>query len=66
MNNKLYDTSLPINGNANNLNNSVINDNSQSMLSRYADELTSVTYITNPAIAREEEIKKAILILLTP
>ena len=70
MDNKLYDTSLPINGDVNNLNNSVINDNnvtnSQSMLSRYADELTSVTYITNPAIAREEEIKKAILILLTP
>ena len=70
MDNKLYDTSLPINGDVNNLNNSVINvnnvTNSQSMLSRYADELTSVTYITNPAIARDEEIKKAILILLTP
>ena len=27
MDNKLYDTSLPINGDVNNLNNSVINDN---------------------------------------
>ena len=36
------------------------------MLSRYADNLTNVTYITNPAIAREEEIKRLILTLLTP
>ena len=28
------------------------------MLSRYADNLTNITYITNPAIAREEEIKR--------
>ena len=33
-----------------------------SMLSRYADELTKATYITNPAVAREEEIKKLILV----
>ena len=58
---KLYDTSLPI-GNINTNNN--ISD--VSILSRYADELTSTVYITNPAVARDEEIKKAILILLTP
>ena len=37
-----------------------------SMLKRYADELTAVNYITNPAIAREEELKKLLLVLLTP
>ena len=42
-----------------------MNDNN-SMLNRYADELTKATYITNPAIARDEEIKKLILVLLTP
>lgn len=58
---KLYDTSLPIEG----LNNTV-NNNNETILSRYADELTGSVYITNPAVARDEEIKKAILILLTP
>lgn len=37
-----------------------------SILSRYADEMTSNTYITDPAIARDEEIKNLILVLLTP
>ena len=37
-----------------------------SMLTRYADNLTEVEYITNPAIAREKEIKELILVLLTP
>ena len=37
-----------------------------SIISRYADEMTSNTYITDPAIARDEEIKKLILVLLTP
>jgi len=37
-----------------------------SILKNYSEELTSKTYITNPAIAREEEIKKMILILLSP
>ncbi|MCM1370687.1 MAG: AAA family ATPase [Clostridium sp.] len=36
------------------------------ILDTYGEELTSKTYITNPAIAREEEIKKLIVILLTP
>ena len=37
-----------------------------SILKNYSEELTSKTYVTNPAIAREEEIKKMILILLSP
>lgn len=37
-----------------------------SMLERYGENLTSKTYITDPAIAREEEIKQCILTLLTP
>ena len=40
--------------------------NNDSMLSRYSDEMTSATYITDPAIARDEEIKNLILVLLTP
>lgn len=37
-----------------------------SVLSRYADEMTAIKYITDPAIARDEEIKNLILVLLTP
>ena len=37
-----------------------------SVIDTYGDDLTKKTYITNPAIAREEEIKRAIVILLTP
>lgn len=40
--------------------------NNYSMLQRYADEMTATNYITDPSIAREEEIKELILILLTP
>lgn len=38
----------------------------ESILSRYADEMTAAKYITDPAIARDEEIKNLILVLLTP
>ena len=37
-----------------------------SIINRYGDNFTSKTYITNPAIGREEELKKLILVLLTP
>lgn len=37
-----------------------------SILERFSDNLTDVKYITNPAIARDKEIKKLILVLLTP
>ena len=37
-----------------------------SILSNIAEELTSKEYVTNPAIAREEEIKKLMIVLLAP
>lgn len=37
-----------------------------SMLDRYGEVLTKKTYITDPAIARDNEIKQCILTLLTP
>ena len=37
-----------------------------SMIERYGDDLTKKEYITDPAIARDKEIKDCILILLTP
>lgn len=37
-----------------------------SVLDNFGTDLTKKQYITNPAIARENEIKKAIIILLTP
>lgn len=40
--------------------------NKDSILARYADELTAAVYITNPSIARDKEIKELILVLLTP
>ena len=37
-----------------------------SVLKTYGEDLTAKKYITNPAIARDDEIRKLILILLTP
>lgn len=37
-----------------------------SIINNYGDELTKKTYITNPAIAREDELKKMMIVLLTP
>lgn len=37
-----------------------------SVIDTYGENLTSKTYITNPAIARESEIKKLMIVLLTP
>lgn len=37
-----------------------------SVLDSYGTDLTKKLYVTNPAIAREEEIKRAMVILLTP
>lgn len=42
------------------------NDNSFSILKAYGEELTKKEYITNPAISRDDEIKKLMLVLLTP
>ncbi len=37
-----------------------------SVIESYGEDLTAKTYITNPAIAREEEIKKLMIVLMTP
>ena len=47
-------------------NNELIPEAEISILKNYSEELTARKYITNPAIARDEEIKKMILILLSP
>lgn len=39
---------------------------SLSILDNYSDELTAKTYVTDPAISREEQLKNTILILLSP
>ena len=41
-------------------------DNKLSILKTYSEDMTAKKYITNPAIARDEEIKSMILILLSP
>lgn len=38
----------------------------KSLLKMYGENLTAKKYITNPAIARDSEIKKLIMVLLTP
>ena len=43
-----------------------MNEEKVSMLERYGENLTAKEYITDPAIARDEEIKQMILTLLTP
>jgi len=42
------------------------NHNPNSIVEMYGEDLTKRKYLVNPAIAREEEIKKLIVILLTP
>ena len=37
-----------------------------SVINSYGEDMTAKEYITNPAIARDEEIKRMIMILLTP
>ena len=48
--------------------NSSINNNNYnvSLIQRYATDLTKNVYYTDPAIARDEELKKMMLILFTP
>ncbi len=41
-------------------------NNNFSVIQTYGEDLTSKEYVTNPAIAREEELKKLIMVLLTP
>ena len=40
--------------------------NNESFLDKYGEDLTAVKYITNPAIAREKELKELVMVLLTP
>lgn len=47
-------------------NKNIFNDASFSVVDTYGEDLTKKEYITNPAIARESEIKKLIIVLLTP
>lgn len=42
------------------------NENPNSIVEMYGEDLTKRKYLVNPAIAREDEIKKLIVILLTP
>lgn len=37
-----------------------------SVLKNYGEDLTNRTYVTDPAIARDEELKKLMMVLLTP
>ena len=41
-------------------------NNMYSVIETYGTDLTKKEYVTNPAISREDEIKRAIVILLTP
>ena len=41
-------------------------NNKESILEKYGENLTEVKYITNPAVAREKEIKELVMVLLTP
>ena len=43
-----------------------MNFNSLSILNNYGEDLTSKNYVTDPAIARDSEIKKLMIVLLTP
>ena len=51
------------------MNNQIIeplDHNEYPIITTYCEDLTSKQYVTNPAIAREDEIKKTMLVLLTP
>ena len=50
----------------NNTNKEVNTGYKVSLIERYATDLTKKVYYTDPAIARDEELKKVILILFTP
>jgi len=40
--------------------------NGFSVLKNYGEDLTAKTYVTDPSIARDEELKKLMMVLLTP
>ena len=43
-----------------------LDPNEYPIITNYCEDLTTKKYVTNPAIAREDEIKKTMLVLLTP
>lgn len=43
-----------------------MNDNSNSILEMYGENLTANKYIVNPAVARDKELKELVMVLLTP
>ena len=43
-----------------------INLSQFSVIKQYGEDLTTKKYVTNPAIAREDEIKRLMLVLMTP
>ena len=47
-------------------NNTNMIDNKFSVINMYGEDLTAKKYVTNPAIERDDEIMKMIMILLTP
>lgn len=50
----------------NNIETLEIENNIPYFIGLYGEELTKKTFVTNPAISREEEIKRLIIVLLTP
>ena len=40
--------------------------NGFSVLKNYGEDLTAKTYVTDPSISRDEELKKLMMVLLTP
>lgn len=56
MNDEIIDVSVNTN----------INNNKISLIERYATDLTKKVYYTDPSIARDDELKKMMLILFTP
>ncbi len=49
-----------------NMDNDMVFENNFSIVNNFSENLTEKEYVTNPAIAREEEIKKLMIILLAP
>lgn len=43
-----------------------MNENSNSILEMYGENLTANKYIVNPAVARDKELKELVMVLLTP
>lgn len=48
------------------LNKIIASNNPESILAKYGEDYTSKTFVTNPAIGRDEQIKQLVLTLLTP